>query len=161
MRQVLVVLSACLLAGCGYTFGARLPEGIATVEVPVFGNTTLVRELEFELTGALTEELKARTALALVSSNGDAKLSGAVVEYRKVPIYESSGIVIAGRITVVVVFKLESAGEENAIQEGTVSETQNFDSRSGILEQDARRKAMRILARKIVYQIEDWEAGEP
>lgn len=155
-RHMFLVLTACLLGGCGYTFGARLPDGIESIEVPVFGNATLVRDLEFELTGALTEELKARTAVALVSTNGDAALTGTVAQYRKVPVYEAAGEVIAGRVTVVVAFKFTRNSAEKPIREGTISETQNFDSRAGLSEEDAHMKAMRALARKIIYEIEAW-----
>jgi hypothetical protein len=159
-RVTSLTLAACLLAGCGYSFGIRLPEGIETLEVPIFGNTTLVRGLEFELTETLAEELKSRTPARLVTRGGDAKLTGTVVTYEKVPVYESAGVVLAGRVKVTVTFSLVRTGSDKALKESTLEEAQDFDARAGILEEDARRKAMREIARRIVYEIETWEEEE-
>ena len=155
-RVFSIVLALWLLAGCGYGFGVRLPEGIDTLEVPIFGNATLLRGLEFELCDALAEELKTRTPVKIVTGHGDAMLSGAVIRYEKVPIYEVAGEVLAGRVKVTVTFKLVKDDEEKPVREGTVLETQDFDMRAGISEEYARRRAMREIARKIVYQLEAW-----
>jgi hypothetical protein len=157
MRERIPIFAVIMviIMGCGYSFGVRLPEQVRHLEVPVFGNMTLFRGIEFELTETLMEELKSRTPVELVSSGGDAVLTGAVVEYEKIPVFESLGEVIAGRIRVTVAFKL-SAEPDDVICEGRVDETQNFDLRSGTLEEDARREAMRIIAREIVYRIEAW-----
>lgn len=151
-----LLVSIFLLAGCGYGFGLRLPEGIETLEVPVFSNTTLLRGLEFELTNALSEELKSRTSAKIVSTGGDAKLSGTVTAYEKIPVYESTGIIVAGRVKVAISFKLAGKSSEKALREELLEEVQDFDTRSGIHEAEARRKAVRELARKIVYQLEAW-----
>ncbi len=156
MRAFSLVLTTCLLAGCGYTFGSRLPEGIDSLEVPVFGSTILLRGLEVELTEALTEELKLRTPVSLVSKGGDACLTGSVVDYEKVPVYVSAGEVLAGRVKVVVTFSLCRSGSEKPLREGSEQETQDFDTRIGVLEDSARRKAVREIARKIVQRLEDW-----
>jgi len=119
-RVFSIVLALWLLAGCGYGFGVRLPEGIDTLEVPIFGNATLLRGLEFELCDALAEELKTRTPVKIVTGHGDAMLSGAVIRYEKVPIYEVAGEVLAGRVKVTVTFKLVKDDEEKPVREGTV-----------------------------------------
>jgi hypothetical protein len=151
-----LALTGLLLTGCGYSFGTKLPDGIDTLEVPVFGNATLLRGLEFELSRALVEELKSRTAAKLVSHGADAALTGTVVDYEKVPVYEVAGEVLAGRVKVVVTYKLTKGGTEKAIRESTIPETQNFDLRTGTSEHDARREAVHAIARKIVFQLEDW-----
>ena len=155
-RELVIALMACLLLGCGYHFGARLPEGIASVEVPIFANSTLIRGVEFELTDALTRELKSRTPVKLMDSGADALLSGAVTGYRKVPIYESSGEVIAGRITVTASFKMVKSEPGNTLVEGSETETQDYDIRVGVTEVDALCEAVREIARKIVAAIEAW-----
>ncbi len=155
-RTACLIMALLIPAGCGYTFGARLPEGINTLEVPVFRNMTLIRDLEFMLTEALTEELKSRTPVKLVSSDGDARLTGSVIEYEKTPVYEEAGEVVAGKVTIVVAFKFTRTAEEKAICESTLAEAQDFDSRTGKTEHDARKAAVQELARKIVYHIEAW-----
>lgn len=151
-----MLLAFLLIPSCGYGFGARLPDGVESLEVPVFENATLLRGLEFELTSALTDELKSRTGATLVTSGGDARLHGTIVNYEKVPVYESAGEVLAGRITVVTAFELTAGGSGEALRERTLQETQDFDSRAGVTEADARRKAVRELARRIVYEVEAW-----
>jgi hypothetical protein len=155
-REISILFAACLFLGCGYHFGARLPEDIATLQVPVFANSTLIRGVEFELTETLTRELKGKTSVRLVDGEGDARLSGAVVAYGKVPVYESAGDVIAGRITVTVSFALARGVAGQPVTEGSVTETQDFDTRTGTTETDARREALREIARKIVSRIEAW-----
>jgi hypothetical protein len=155
-REKLIVFTACFLLGCGYHFGARLPEDIVSVEVPIFSNNTLIRGVEFELTDALTRELKSRTPAKLVDGGADAVLSGTVAAYRKVPVYESGGEVIAGRITVTVSFRLSKSAPGNALIEGSETETQDYDTRVGVTELDARREAVREIARKIISGIEAW-----
>jgi hypothetical protein len=153
---MLIAVTACLLLGCGYHFGARLPEDIASLQVPIFGNSTLIRGIEFELTEALTHDLKSRTSARLVDDGADAVLSGSVASYRKVPVYESGGEVIAGRITLTVLFRLAKSTPDQPVVEGSETETQDYDTRTGVTETDARREAVREIARKIVSRIEAW-----
>ncbi len=155
-RFLYIGLTACLLSGCGYHFGARLPEDIATLQVPIFANGTLIRGIEFEITEAMTRELKSRTSARLVDSGADAVLSGSVAAYRKIPVYESGGEVIAGRITLTVSFRLVRHADEQPIVQSSETETQDYDTRTGITEMDARREAAREIARKIVSLIEEW-----
>jgi len=150
------LLQILLIAGCGYSFGIKLADNIETLEVPVFENATLIRGLEFEISKALAQELKMRTSTRLVTSGGEAVLSGTVTEYEKVPVYESAGVVLAGRIKLKVNFQLLINGGEEPVRDGTLTETQDFDVRTGVTEEEALRNTMREIARKIVYHIEAW-----
>ncbi len=66
-------------AGCGYTAGFTMPEGIETIHVKVFEGKTFYRGLDFDITQALKREILARTDLKVVrEKDADVVLSGTV-----------------------------------------------------------------------------------
>ena len=73
-RLALLVVPILALVSCGYHAGALVPEGARTVAVPVFDNDTFRREIEVEITKAVTAEIHARTALRLIANAGRADL---------------------------------------------------------------------------------------
>lgn len=86
---ILMSLSlALLLNGClGYKVGARLPEGINTVEVPSVINGTDEPLIETEITAAVMEEIQFDGTLRIADhAQGDAILEIEVTDYRLVPL---------------------------------------------------------------------------
>ena len=75
-----------LLAGaqsCGYRFAnsaGRLPEGIRSLGIPTFKNTTQQYRVEQQLSGAVLKEFSARTVIPVNSSSSgvDAVLEGVI-----------------------------------------------------------------------------------
>ena len=59
-------LAALCCAGCGYTAGFKMPEGVETIYVKVFENRTFYRELDFDLTQLVKREILSRTDLKVV-----------------------------------------------------------------------------------------------
>ena len=86
-RRLLAAFSGVLLVslpGCGYMFGSPHQPGIRTVHVPVFTSDTFRRGLEYQLTEAVQQQIKHRTAFQLTSrETADTILQGHLVELRK------------------------------------------------------------------------------
>lgn len=85
MRRALALLAlAALPGGCGYTTGLRVPPGIDTVGVEVFGNDGRLRDLEFDLQEALSDSTRRLVHAPLVDPrDADLVLRGRIVEYRR------------------------------------------------------------------------------
>jgi hypothetical protein len=69
----------------GYTTRPNYDTQIHTVRVPIFGNATFRRGLEFDLTQAVVREIEAKTPFKVVSGNCDAdtELTGTIVSVNK------------------------------------------------------------------------------
>lgn len=77
---VMLLLTAVLLTGCGYSHKTLYPEGVSSVQVKMFGNRTFYRGAEFDLTEALVKEIELRTPYKVVSdSAADTVLEGTIV----------------------------------------------------------------------------------
>ncbi len=64
----------CSLGGCGYHLGFPAPADVRTVHVAVFDNASRRRELEFDLSRAVIEEIYARTPWRVVADPAAADL---------------------------------------------------------------------------------------
>ena len=96
--EVLVVCALLALSSgrCGYQLrgtGNFLPAHINTMSIPVFKNLTTRYELDIKLTGAVIEEMVARSKVSLVSdmAKADAVLEGEIVSYSASPIAFTGG----------------------------------------------------------------------
>jgi hypothetical protein len=151
----LFVVFSIFLTSCGYSFGFKMPQGVKSIEVPIFENKTLIRGIEFEITNLLTEELKARSQLSIVTSGGNAVLRGAVVGYSKTALIETGRELIAGRITVRVLVRLECLGE-TVIDNQEFAGSEEFDRRTGGTEDIALRGTVREIAQKILFEMQEY-----
>jgi hypothetical protein len=92
LAAVAVLLPSCASDGqfsiLGYTTRANFDPGIRTIRVPIFKNSTFIREIEFELTRAVIRELGARTPFTVVSADcpADTELTGTITALNKVAI---------------------------------------------------------------------------
>lgn len=106
-------LSACLVAaglstsGCGYQQAAstaNAPAGykwsslyrgdVKTVAIPIFGNRTYYREVEFGLTTAVAKQIEMRTPYKIVPrERADTVLEGEIVRVRARTLSEGAGAV--------------------------------------------------------------------
>jgi hypothetical protein len=83
VRRRGVALAAALplaLASCGYsTKRLTRVEGVSTIAVAQFENDTYRRDLEFRLTQAVAQEVRARTSFRIASpASADAVLTGTI-----------------------------------------------------------------------------------
>jgi hypothetical protein len=110
-----LALAAALLApGCGwdghldilgYTTRPNYDPSIRTVYVPIFGNTTMRRGIEFELTRAVVREIESKTPMKVVSdrSCADTELTGKIVnETKRIAMFNQLGEVRDAEMTMTV-----------------------------------------------------------
>ena len=80
-----LLLVGIAFAGCRWTTKSGLPEHIKTVEIHVFGNTTLEPGLETALTRELKRMAMQDPGVRVVNRGGDAVLTGRIVEIVRAP----------------------------------------------------------------------------
>lgn len=81
MMRVLLLGLIGLLAGCGYTAGPLLPEGVRRIAVPIAQNESLYRHAEVTYTRELKQELLRRSGARVVDrGEADAILETRIVE---------------------------------------------------------------------------------
>jgi hypothetical protein len=88
---VAIAVSAVLslLAGCssdptmGYSTESTFRKDVATVAIPIFDNTTLARDVEYDLTDALIKEVQTRTSYQIVGrGRADTELLGRITDVK-------------------------------------------------------------------------------
>ncbi|MBL8809593.1 MAG: LptE family protein [Planctomycetaceae bacterium] len=93
MKHLLVLLTMLSLtaaSGCGYMLGTPTYQGVRTVHVPVFTNTSFRRNIDYLLTEAVQKEIRTRGGYRLDDAEtADTILRGRIVEIRKNPLSET------------------------------------------------------------------------
>ncbi len=87
VRAALVLL-ALTAAGCslkGYSNSALYPEDVSSVCVRMFDNRTFWRDMEYDLTDALSKRIEAKTPYKIISNDdlADTVISGQIMEVQK------------------------------------------------------------------------------
>lgn len=154
------LLAALLLTGCGYHFtgsGAKLPAGVHSVAIPIFGNQTLQTGIESDLTAALVDRFVSARQLSLASqSEADAVLSGTVKSFIISPAAVTLGTQAAteyrATLTIEATFKRQQDGQ--VLWKGEMSEWRNYPVASdpAVTEankKDAIRQASDLLAKRL------------
>lgn len=154
------LLGALYFTGCGYQFGYRAPAGVRRVAVPVFRNESfpLRREIEYELTRAVRQEIKKRTDLSIVGEEGaDLVIRGVVRQFQEVPLAEGRFDELAeSSIFVTVDVQLEDGRTGEVILRRPVSDSADFSLIRGQDLRLARRRAIDQIAEEILLLMEDW-----
>lgn len=105
-----------IIAGCatdphrGYSFAtSTMPEGVRSVSVPVFGNTTMQPGVEAQLTEAIVKQVQATTPLRVVqrADGADSTLAGVVtdVQMHRLSLASGTGLVQEVALTLTVDFE--------------------------------------------------------
>ncbi|MGH7201153.1 MAG: LptE family protein [Planctomycetaceae bacterium] len=90
LRALLVCSTVCTLTGCGYMVGGAFQSDVRTVHVPIFGNETHRRGIEFLLTEAVQKEIQSNTPFRLAKGPyADTRLSGRIISFSKNVLGES------------------------------------------------------------------------
>ena len=80
---MLLLASSTLLTACGYTQTELFDTQYQTVATPIFENKSFERDVEFQLTEALTKELELRTPYKVVNrTTAETVLSGTITSVR-------------------------------------------------------------------------------
>ena len=157
----LVFLAVLLSGGCGYHFtgsGAKLPAGVRSVAIPIFGNQTLQTGIETDLTGALVDRFVSARQLTLTTQNeADAVLSGTVKTFIISPAAVTLGTQTAteyrATLTIEATFKRQEDGQ--VLWKGEMSEWRNYPvvpsdpAATEANKKDAIRQASVLLANRL------------
>ena len=161
-RILVLLLSSSLLifGGCGYSTGYKMPDGVHRLSVPTFANETfpLRREIEFDLTRAVRQELEIRTDIELVAfSRADHVLEGTVVSFSERVITEGPfDEVQESSINVTARVRLTRTGSGEVILDRKISDHAPFSVLRGQSIETARAEAINQIARRIVSELEVW-----
>jgi Lipopolysaccharide-assembly len=159
-RSLLLLVSAAFVAGCaGYTTEPLFPAGMRRIAVPIFDNETYFRQIEFDVTRNVCDEIRSRPGVEIVAeSDADVVLKGTIrsvsqsilsISDRRKPDEESA--------TTSVSCEIVEARTGRTLKTFSVSERVNFVLATGEGLQTAQREAYYNLARKIVFELEsDW-----
>ncbi|GAC1426521.1 MAG: hypothetical protein NVSMB62_24050 [Acidobacteriaceae bacterium] len=137
-----------LLSGCGYhTVGSasRIPAGVHTLAVPVFGTQAQAYHTEMTLTQAVVRELNTRTRYRITtqdSGSADATLTGTVLTQTAVPLtYDSStGETSSYLLTVTIKVLLTARDGRVLYQNDALSYREQYQSTqdlSGFIREDS------------------------
>jgi outer membrane lipopolysaccharide assembly protein LptE/RlpB len=78
-KYLALLILATLLSGCGYTSRSLLEQNVRSIYIKIFDNETFRRDLEFDLTKAIKEEILMRTRLKIVDKkHADSILFGSI-----------------------------------------------------------------------------------
>ncbi len=163
-RRGALVASATLLilsvSGCGYRLGYQFVGGARTICVPTFLNRTfpLRREIEFDVTRAVRQQLEVQTDVRVVScAEADARLEGTVVELLQGALAEGpqDSVEIAGiRLRIRIRIVDQRTGEK--LYEREVRDQENFSVIDGETFEQARLEAIGEIAERLVSLLEVW-----
>ncbi|CAG0979952.1 hypothetical protein PHYC_01711 [Phycisphaerales bacterium] len=165
LAAALAALTLLVLASCasdprkGYTFASSFPEGVRTVQVPVFENYTFDVGLESELTEAIIKELQRTSGIKVAQGSGaDSTLKGAITksELRRLTLDRSTGLVQEVALTIIIDFdwKDNRSGEILASRRNYAASDTFVPSRPTAERIDAgRHAAVQRMARDLVAEL--------
>ena len=154
----LLVLTALILGGCGYSLRGSLPGHIKTVAVPVFKNRTSEPGVETMLTGAVVDAFSTNGRLTVVGAEkADSILEGEVIGYQVLSIaYDPKANVQQYRLVVTMNLRFrdvkrdEMIFEQQNLQERSDFRTLGVVAQTISREETALRAAATDIARAIV-----------
>ncbi|MEO6810005.1 MAG: LptE family protein [Isosphaeraceae bacterium] len=165
-RRAIVLMLPMLLAlpllGCGYTLRAPFRDDIKTVYVPVFHSQSFRRDLNFQLTRMVQDEIRRRTPFRVVGTpeEADSTLSGTITFVDKNAMVESPNNLprqIQGTIMATVKWTDNrlSFEKKRDLQPVPVVESTPFYPELGETAQLGYLKGMEKLARQVVDMMEE------
>jgi hypothetical protein len=158
MKKNIVKLMMCTLSfiwiNCGiYSLsGSTLPPHIRTVEIPVFGNSTLEPGIDDEITAQLSSEIM-KSQLRPASRDADATIGGTVTRYSHRPhTFGAGGTDVSVELYIVQLtaeVTFHDNKKDETIYKGSVSGEGTYDF-ANEEERVGREKAVKDLVEKII-----------
>ena len=144
----LVTVLAFLLPGCYTLKSTAIPPEMKTVNVAFFENNAplVVSNLSLTFTEALKARIRNTTRLSIVTGEGDANMSGAITDYRSVPvsIQAPSGnappIAGAQALSLAIRVKFDYPNDKTISFDQTFSKTVNYSGNLASQEQALLQK---------------------
>lgn len=159
MINIILLILASFMASCGYTSRSLIDQNVQSVYVPIFDNDTFRRDLEYDLTKAIKEEILFRTQLKIVDEkHADTILTGILKDVQENVLIENpDAVTIESRVNVFVQFSWldQRTGrilidKQNVAASAEFIATRNEDVRSGEIEAfvNTARKIINLMERK-------------
>lgn len=147
------------MASCGYTSRSLIDQNVQSVYVPIFDNDTFRRDLEYDLTKAIKEEILFGTQLKIVDEkHADTILTGILKDVQENVLIENpDAVTIESRVNVFVQFSWldQRTGrilidKQNVAASAEFIATRNEDIRTGEIEAfvNTARKIINLMERK-------------
>lgn len=146
-------------AGCGYTSGQLFPKKYHTVAVPMFENQTFYRNVESDLSEALTKQIETRTPYAIAAPvDADTILQGTItrIDQRQISRNEIGGMPQEIEVTITVNFQWKNLRTGDVIVDRKGFEAVGRYVPAAPVKQPfqvAQHQAVQQLARDIVSQL--------
>lgn len=159
MINIILLILASFLASCGYTSRSLIDQNVQSVYVPIFDNDTFRRDLEYDLTKAIKEEILFKTQLKIVDEkHADTILTGTLRDVQENVLIENpDAVTVESRVSVFVQFSWldQRTGrilidKQNVAAAAEFIATRNEDIRTGEIEAfvNAARKIINLMERK-------------
>ena len=146
-----------VLWGCGYSQGSLIAEGNHLVALPIFGNETFYRGLEFRLTEAVAREIELRPGIQVVSQkDAEIVLTGKITKVQKSVLSETEDDrVRETAATIIVEVDIVDARTGEVRKHFTIQDVSTFALARGETLITAEAESFLELARKIVWHLEE------
>lgn len=159
MINIILLILASFMASCGYTSRSLIDQNVQSVYVPIFDNDTFRRDLEYDLTKAIKEEILFGTQLKIVDEkHADTILTGILKDVQENVLIENpDAVTIESRVNVFVQFSWldQRTGrilidKQNVAASAEFIATRNEDVRTGEIEAfvNTARKIINLMERK-------------
>lgn len=157
MRAAAVLLlGTVLFASCGYTTESMLPEGVRTVAIEMYGNDEFYREIEFQLTRELTQEINHRTMWRLTrQKHADAVLGGRILRVRRPTLVETTSDLVSEQAVIVTAeVTLTDSRTGKQLERFVTSNRAEFILERGESVDTAFAEALHDLAEQIINRLQ-------
>jgi hypothetical protein len=151
---------ALALAACGYSAGLRAPEGVQTVGIELFNNTSKVRDIEALVHDRVSGSLRSRVGVHVVQpSRADLVIRGRVVDYsRRSGIRSKQNKLLETGVQIEVEAELVRPArlpdqQDEVLRRVSVSDESGFRLEEPNGELDARDRVLRRIADRIVLEL--------
>ena len=159
MINIILLILASFMASCGYTSRSLIDQNVQSVYVPIFDNDTFRRDLEYDLTKAIKEEILFGTQLKIVDEkHADTILTGILKDVQENVLIENpDAVTVESRVNVFVQFSWldQRTGrilidKQNVAASAEFIATRNEDIRTGEIEAfvNTARKIINLMERK-------------
>jgi hypothetical protein len=163
MKKQYYVPLLCLFCMCGiYTFsGSTLPSHLKTVDIPLFGNSSLQANVAEEITDSLSKRVLSTNLLRIVSTKGDATIKGTVNQYTNTPrSYDKAGVrsvnISEYEVSIVVDVEFADNKKNSQLFKGSVTGKGVYDFQKE-KEETGRRKAEQDIVDQILQNsLQSW-----
>jgi hypothetical protein len=147
----------CLAAGCGYTQGSLIAENNRRVALPIFGNKTFYRGLEFQLTDAVAQEIELRPGVQVVrEQDADVVMKGTITNVQQRVLSETkTDQVRESSATITVEVDLVEPRTGHVRKHFVVVDATAFAQARGETLITAEAQSFLEIARKIVWHLEE------